>query len=225
VQAALDDGFRTAFRGMVAGHLAGGDVDVSGILFPHFLSGEVEIDGVAMRPLTDEDGIVEEGREMDHCVGSYVGRAREGRSLLISQISAHGRSTVEVGLVRGDDGAPALEVVQNKAAGNAEPPPAHVAAVAKLLKSFAEQFRRDLERRIGYASTMAEEDKGYEMLTPGELAALKEVALADLRRFVPKALRRASVPEWIAAMRAAAEAALAADPDDEEISLVPSAPV
>jgi hypothetical protein len=198
-QARLDAGFRNLFQTMVAAHLQDRAVDVSEILFPHFLAGETTIDGVTMRPLVEEDDIVREGEEMDHCVGSYVGGAQAGRSLLISQVSDAGRSTVEVRLEADDRGEPALVVQQNRAPRNEEPPAAHVRAISKLLALFPEGVRRDLAERIRRASAMAENDleRNYALLTPDELARLKEHALADLRYFMPRALRRPTVPEWV----------------------------
>jgi hypothetical protein len=172
-------------------------------LYPHFLSSVTEVAGVKMRPLIDEDAIVQEGIDLDHCVGTYAGPAAAGRSLLVSQVSTQGRSTAEVclesetvnGTVRRR-----LSVSQNQAFGNSEPPSSHHSALAKLLKSFSQEFLLALDQRIRTASLAAYRFRGdiYKALPLEDLDALQSHAFSDLRRYMPKRLKRLNRPEWTA---------------------------
>jgi hypothetical protein len=172
-------------------------------LYPHFLASDTEIAGVKMRPLVDDDVIIREGEELNHCVGSYAGSAAAGRSMLVSQISAEGRSTAEVclesetvnGAVRRK-----LSVCQNQAFENTEPPPSHHAALTKLLKSVTQEFLLDLDQRIRTASLAAYRFRGdiYKALPLEDLDALQNHAFTDLRRYMPKRLKRLNRAEWMA---------------------------
>lgn len=198
-QQRLDAAFDGLFKSMLATKLNQESPDVSAILFPHFMDGEQIIDGVTMRPLTDPQQIVAEGDEMGHCVGSYVGAASGGRSLLISQKSKEGRSTVEVSVEMNEDDEPTLVVQQNRSFGNVDPPLLHRRAITKLLKSFPEAFRRDLAERIRIASALEDRRSGqaYSALDPDDLLRLKRLAFDSMRRFMPRSMRKMSMEEWI----------------------------
>lgn len=177
------------------------EVTASNDLYPHFMSGEVAIDGVLMRPLVRKEDIVDEGDALDHCVGRYVGGASAGRSMLVSQISDHGRSTVEVYLdneTKEGQFRWKLVVAQNKAISNTPPPPSHLTAMSKLLRSTAQDFLSGLDERIRKASLIADRHRGdiYRALPREDVELLRDHAFADLQRFMPRALRKLSRLAW-----------------------------
>jgi hypothetical protein len=205
-QRRLDAAFHHTFESMLAAKFDAARRKVGDILFPHFMDGECTIEGVTMRPLTDPDEIVVEGEEMEHCVGTYVGRASGGRSLLISQRSEQGRSTAEVALVKSDNGTVNMVVRQNRAVANGEPPEVHHRALTKLLNFFPQDMRRQLMERIEVASALADRHAGqaYSSLDPDDLLRLKQLAFDNMRRFMPRRMRRMTMEEWIAEMAPAA---------------------
>ncbi|WP_456749062.1 PcfJ domain-containing protein [Bradyrhizobium sp. USDA 4341] len=170
-------------------------------LYPHFMTSETEIAGVKMRPLVDESDIIQEGKDLEHCVGRYTGFAAAGRSMLVSQISKEGRSTVEVylesenvnGIMRRK-----LSVSQNQARNNTEPPPTHHSAMAKLLKSFTREFLLELDQRIQAASLVADRHRGdvYNALPKEDIELLQDHAFADIKRYLPNRTKRLSRQAW-----------------------------
>lgn len=199
LDAVLDD----LFKSMLLTKMDHEGVDAGVISFPHFMVGEQIIDGVTMRPLRGPEQIAIEGEEMGHCVGTYVGAASAGRSLLISQKSESGRSTVEVAMERDDRGEPVLVVRQNRSFENGDPPLLHRNAMTKLLKSIPEDLRRDLVERIRIASALEDQRSGqtYAMLNADELLRMKRQSFDNMRRFMPRAMRKQSMEEWLADMR------------------------
>lgn len=204
-QRLLDQAFDRAFDTMLASAFAdeGEEVDVDRILYPHFMRDERVVEGVTMRPLVGPEAIRGEGDVMRHCVGTYVGRASGGRSMLVSQISSEGRSTVEVSLDRGEDDEPRFSVVQNRSYENAEPPQVHGTAIWRLLTAVTREDREGLMERIDAASLIANRRAGdaYAALEPEQFGALKEIAHAQLRRFMPRRMRHLGMREWIAHLR------------------------
>lgn len=201
-QRRLDAAFDRLFETMMAAKLDAETSAAGAIMFPHFLDGSRVIDGVTMRPLTSSAEIVAEGEEMDHCVGSYVGRASGGRSLLISQKSEAGRSTAEVALESGHDGEVVMAVRQNRAERNEEPPASHHRALLKLLALFPPDVRRQLIERVKVASEIADlqASRAYSGLEPEEFLRLQRQAFEHMRRFMPRRMARMSMEEWRADM-------------------------
>ena len=198
-QRRVDEAFARLKSSLLASRVE--EVKTSNDLYPHFMSGETTIDGVLMRPLVQEEDIIQEGDALDHCVGRYVGGASAGRSMLVSQISERGRSTVEIYLDNETMEGQfrwKLVVVQNKAISNTPPPSLHLTAMSKLLKSIGQDFLSGLAERIRKASLIADRHRGdiYRALPREDIDLLRDHAFADLQRFMPRALRKLSRQDW-----------------------------
>ena len=195
----LDTGYTQLRSSLLASRIL--ELKSDADLYPHFLSSETTVDGVKFKPLVREDAILAEGEDLDHCVGRYAGEAAAGRSMLVSQISDHGRSTAEVCLEQETkDGVFSwkLGVVQNKAMSNAEPPAAHVSALAKLLKAIQQDLLPQLSQRIQRASLLADRHRGnvYRVLPPEDVELLRDHAFADLKRYMARGPRKLSRAQW-----------------------------
>lgn len=198
-QRRLDEAFARLKSSLLTSRIEA--VQTNSELYPHFLNGEITIDRVAMRPLVREDDIIAEGDALDHCVGRYVGGASAGRSMLVSQISEAGRSTVEVYLDNDTTDGHfrwRLAVAQNKAISNTPPPPSHVTAMSKLLKSVGQDVLSGLDERIRKASLIVDRHRGdiYRALPREDVELLRDQAFADLQRFMPRALRKLPRAAW-----------------------------
>jgi hypothetical protein len=98
--------------------------------------------GVVIRPLCSSAALREEGAMMHHCVGGagYDRECRTGRTQIFSLRTARGRrlSTLQLSASKTRDGEFRFSVVQNRAACNASPPSAAVAAEKELLSALNE---------------------------------------------------------------------------------------
>ena len=83
-----------------------------------------------MRLLNTASALAHEGRDLKHCVGGYVNAVGEGRSIILSINSRHGRSTVECN--------DQMVVMQHRGESNGAPPKRH----DELLRAFFNRQRR-----------------------------------------------------------------------------------
>jgi hypothetical protein len=202
--------YEAARRSIIAaGHAAAvADADEEKLkarLFPHFLEGPLVEESVAVAPLVDPDAIVEEGVQMEHCVGSYVDSASRGYSLLVSMRSDFGRSTAEVNLDHDEDGRPRFVVRQNLSEKNQPAPPEHIEVLRVMLRRLDGDGTAvgRLAERIAAArqahAVLAQ--SGLDGLPDAHMDALRRHIFSSLRRYLPRRQRTMEMEDWAAAAR------------------------
>ena len=104
---------------------------------------DVTIEGVGCKCLKTPEQLHIEGKEMKHCVYSYVDNVRSGKSIIYSLTSEHGRSTLELRYplfnINISKRKTYLKVNQHKSQCNGEPPTQHSEIENRLVK-FVEEI-------------------------------------------------------------------------------------
>ena len=92
-----------------------------------------------IRLLNTPADLVNEGLDMNHCVGGYVSQVEKGHCLILSIISRHGRSTVEIR--KGEEG---WWIAQHLGYQNTPSPPRHQA----LLEAWLNHENHVLQKEV-----------------------------------------------------------------------------
>jgi PcfJ-like protein len=150
------------------------------------------IEGVEL--LCTPDALVEEGRIMHHCVGSYVGSVLAGHCFIVSvKVMGNGgksgailhRSTAELQEQTDHVGNKYLIIFQHKAKHNAVPNPKCTNLLAEALRFWhnviAEQAKEKMQSRVLVA--VAESGNGVTAMSTDDLRSVAATILACAPRY------------------------------------------
>jgi hypothetical protein len=150
------------------------------------------IEGVEL--LCTPDALVEEGRIMHHCVGSYVGSVLAGHRFIVSvKVMGNGgksgailhRSTAELQEQTDHVGNKYLIIFQHKAKHNAVPNPKCTNLLAEALRFWhnviAEQAKEKMQSRVLVA--VAESGNGVTAMSTDDLRSVAATILACAPRY------------------------------------------
>ena len=155
--------------------------------------------------VTNASEIVEEGINMNHCVGGYINRCLMSESIILQidtgapvsdgvmDYKDHRRSTAEIAIELKNDGVK-FRIIQNRAYGNAPPAPENHKLLETFLAFVIDAYKKDKDAiHAQIVSQSSDAKKNISINLPFDRHVVMKMALPEIRELLPARFARLSI--------------------------------